>query len=358
MDRWDQLATSEQDSEKPNSSDGCVSYKSRTGYPDRKGLLQLPIACEPGSLARARSTRPGAPSGIRTWLCCCPRTPKQAISFNIGYPAAHMTKILFPLLEAVDAMSFDGHFGVHRGLCPSDPPRTERLKGQPRKKILREHDAVALAGRRILSGSFSLNELPAGTFAVDPSIWTVLGAVEHVQHENNKDKVRLLKAVMNMDQVEADLLIHDDICHFQEYASQKKHAPDFSPLRYYVVDAFHAPNHKCSNSTWTAVEQSHCRNVRTSVSESFNAWLRRLNFFLNNLRPKSHRFRVEQMCNVYNTNLQPVPIRISRHRTVLGRVTMFHLPGAVQSFRLRVSGASSLAGSLCIHVLGSRTCSW
>ncbi|CAE7866195.1 unnamed protein product, partial [Symbiodinium necroappetens] len=164
-----------------------------------------------------------------------------------------MTKILFPLLEVVDAMSVDGHFGVHRGLCPSDPPRTERLKGQPRKKILREHDAVALAGRRILSGSFSLSELPAGTFAEDPSIWTVLGAVEHVQHENNKDKVRLLKAVMNMDQVEADLLIHDDICHFQEYASQKKHAPDFSPLRYYVVDAFHVVGVATSTSverTW------------------------------------------------------------------------------------------------------------
>lgn len=38
--------------------------------------------------------------------------------------------------------------------------------------------------------------------------------MEHVHNEHNKDKVRLLKAVMNMDQVEADLLIHDDICRF------------------------------------------------------------------------------------------------------------------------------------------------
>ena len=65
------------------------------------------------------------------------RTPKEAISFNIGNPAVHMTKmeqvLLFPPSEAVDAISFDGHFGIHCGLCPSDPPRTVRLKGHPRK---------------------------------------------------------------------------------------------------------------------------------------------------------------------------------------------------------------------------------
>ncbi|CAE7239170.1 unnamed protein product [Symbiodinium sp. CCMP2592] len=266
------------------------------------------------------------------------RTPKQASNFNMAYPAAHLTKmdkvLLFPPSDAVDAICFDGHFGIHRGLCPVDQPRTVRLKGHPRKKILREHDRSCTC-RSKDSIRVVLPQRTAGWhFAVDPSSRRVLGVVEHVQNENNKDKVRLLKAVMNMDQVEADLLIHDDICHFQQYASRKKHATDFNSSRYYVVDAFHAPNHRCSKSTWTPAERRRCRNVRTNVSESFNAWVRSLNFFLNNLRPKSHRFWVEEMCNFNNNNLQSVPIRISRRRNVRGRAKkMLKRPAAVQMLK-------------------------
>ena len=237
--------------------------------------------------------------------------------------------LLFPPSDVVNAISFDGHFGVHRHLSSFDPPRTVRLKGHPRTKFLREHDRSCSCRAKDALRVVLPQRTAGWQFAVDPSSRRVLGAIEHVQNENNLDKVRLLKGVMKMELVKADLLIHDDICHFEQFVSHKKHAAAFTSIHYYVVDAFHASNHKCEKKTWTPSEQRRCRNVRTNVLESLNAWARGLNFFLNNLRPKSHRFWVEEMCNFYNDNLQAVPIRISRRRNVLARTRMLKRPAAV-----------------------------
>ena len=54
------------------------------------------------------------------------------------------------------------------------------------------------------------------------------------------------------------------------------------------------------------MEQRRAKDVRTNMSESLNAWVRPLNFFLNGLRPASHRFWVEEMLAFYNDNLEDI----------------------------------------------------
>ena len=61
------------------------------------------------------------------------RTPSVPVEFNINYPATYCTKmndiLLFEPDTGVDAISFDGHFGIHRPLCDLDPPRTVKAEG-------------------------------------------------------------------------------------------------------------------------------------------------------------------------------------------------------------------------------------
>ena len=251
------------------------------------------------------------------------RAPTCAMQFHVNYPASYATKVghvlTFPSPEPVSAVSFDGHFGVHRKLSKWDPPRTVKLKGHPRtKKIIRDDERSCSCKRKDAMRVVLPQRTAGWHFAVDPCSRRVLGAMEHVQNECNHDKMVLLKSVLNMKGVRADLLIHDDMCHFEPYA-KKHHSETFGGIRFWVIDAFHCPNHKCHRQTWSLAEKRRCKEVRTNVSESWSAWVRALNLFMNGLRPLSHRFWMEEMCVFYNNNLKSVPVRISRRTNVLGR---------------------------------------
>ena len=93
--------------------------------------------------------------------------------------------------------------------------------------------------------------------------------------------------------MKVDLLLHDDACHFEKYV-ERNHLESFSDIKLYVVDAFHAPNHKCSIQYWTGAVKERCAEVRTILPEVFNAWIRTLNFFFNGLRPHSQKFWVAE----------------------------------------------------------------
>ena len=110
-----------------------------------------------------------------------------------------------------------------------------------------------------------------------------------MQNQCNSGKAVLVKAVLNMTGVRADLPIHDDTCHV-ELSVEKNHPDAFASIRFWVIDAFHCPNHSCQKRIWTVAEKGRCKGVRTHVSESFNAWVRSLKFFTNGLRPLSHIF--------------------------------------------------------------------
>ena len=128
----------------------------------------------------------------------------------------------------------------------------------------------------------------------------------------------VLTNVMKMNNVDVDLFIHDDVCHFESYIKKRRYS-QFDSVKYYIVDVFHAPNHLCSKRKWTPREKKRCKLVRTNIAESFNAWIRSLNFFVNGLRPHSHRFWIREACDFYSANLKDVPIRISRRTSVLSR---------------------------------------
>ncbi|CAE7568958.1 unnamed protein product [Symbiodinium microadriaticum] len=179
------------------------------------------------------------------------RSPSVSMQFNLGEPASHIVKLskvlTFPPTQPVNAISFDGHVGLHRNLSKCDPPRTVRLKvkGHPRKlKLLRDDERSCSCKRKDMGRAALLQRTAGWQFAVDPDSRRVLGAVEHLQNECNADKITLLKPVMNMQNVTANLLIHDDMCHFESFA-KKHHAKLVSGIRHFVVDAFHCPNHTC-----------------------------------------------------------------------------------------------------------------
>eukprot|EP00439_Symbiodinium_sp_Y106_P029175 s1115_g3.t1 len=149
--------------------------------------------------------------------------------------------LLFQPDDTVRAISFDGHFGIHRPLRNLDPSRTVKLKGHPRtKKILREHDRSCTCRTRDCVRLVLPQRTAGWQFAVDPSSRRMLGAIEHCQNENNAEKAKLLSAVMGMDKVEADSLIHDDACHFEQFIKKKKYSEHFDNIRYFVVDELDA----------------------------------------------------------------------------------------------------------------------
>ena len=176
------------------------------------------------------------------------RRPHIPVDFDVNYPATRCGKmndiLLFQPDDTVRAISFDGHFGIHRPLRNLDPSRTVKLKGHPRtKKILREHDRSCTCRTRDCVRLVLPQRTAGWQFAVDPSSRRMLGAIEHCQNENNAEKAKLLSAVMGMDKVEADLLIHDDACHFEQFIKKKKYSEHFDNIRYFVVDVFHRSNH-------------------------------------------------------------------------------------------------------------------
>ena len=251
------------------------------------------------------------------------RQPEQVVEFNLDFPAKTVVKIkepalLFPPSVPVTSVAFDGHFGVHRALLtPVESHRQVPLKGRP-MKLLHEHDRSCHCAKKD-SVRHVLPDRTAGwQFAVDPCTGKVLGAYEHVVNERNEDKVNLLRQVLSMPLVSADLLLHDDACHFETYV-KKQHCKVFQNIQYYMVDCFHMRNHRCSKATWTAKEKKRVKNVRTNMSETFNAWIRPLNFFLNSLRPHSHKFWVEEAILFHNQHAQPLSSILSSRTNAKSR---------------------------------------
>ena len=256
------------------------------------------------------------------------RQPDKVVEFNLDFPAKTVIKItkpimLFPPSVPVTSVGFDGHFGVHRALLtPVESPRQVPLKGRP-MKLLYEHDRSCHCAKKDSVRQVLPDRTAGWQFAVDPCTGKVLGAYEHRINERNEDKVDLLQQVLSMPLVSADLLLHDDACHFEQQILKSKQlkyeCEGFENIKYYMVDCFHMKNHRCSKSTWTPKEKKRAKNVRTNMSETFNAWIRPLNFFLNSLRPHSHKFWVEEAILFHNQYAQPLSSILSSRKNAKSR---------------------------------------
>ncbi len=78
---------------------------------------------------------------------------------------------------------------------------------------------------------------------------------------------------------------------------------NFAGIKFVVCDRFHMKNHKCSKKRYTRTESNMLKGINTSIAEQFNAWIRKLNTFLNGLRPASHRMWVEESVLFWNANI-------------------------------------------------------
>lgn len=80
------------------------------------------------------------------------RKPDEVIEFNVDFPAKHVVKmtnplLLFPPSAPVDAVAFDGHFGVHRLLLASvEPPR--QIERPPHETCVRIRKIMSVQEKR------------------------------------------------------------------------------------------------------------------------------------------------------------------------------------------------------------------
>lgn len=237
------------------------------------------------------------------------RTPDDVVKYDLNYPSSifngNRDAFLFYPESKITALAFDGHFGVHRELEPGvDADRTVRRRGKPRYQ---EHERTATCKhkhktkKRVPMG----NRTCGWQFVLDPKSQMVLGAMEHLQNETIPEKVDVVSQVLQIENVEPDLLIHDDCCRFEKYIKDRD-LPLFNRIKYFVIDEFHQKNHKCAKKKWTTAEKKRLEDVPTNTCEMFNSWIRQLNHFLNSLRFSSHRFWVQEALlfwNEHNVNL-------------------------------------------------------
>ena len=213
--------------------------------------VKRPAACTTVTRRPASSTkRPGTLSSA-TFLNSFPSTPSGVYVYP-EKTCPVCAKALYMMKG--DKEVFDGDFGVHRKLVDKvDGPRTVRVSGHPKK--LREHERTASCARKD-SLHYALPQRTAGwQFGLDPESRKKLGAKEHISNESHVDQAKLLKDVMTMSNVKLDVLIHDDMCHFEKFV--KKRTPkDFMGIKYWLVDLFHCKNHLCNKKEWRPCEHN------------------------------------------------------------------------------------------------------
>lgn len=251
------------------------------------------------------------------------RAPKDVQDFEVEHPADKMNSkresFLFKPEHKVRALTFDGHFGIHRVLDEAvDGPRVVSLRGRPRTKKYKQHERTATCANKEKAHVALPNRTAGWQFVLDPDSCKCCGASEHIQNECLPDKVEIVEDVLGMENVEPDILIHDDNCTFETHVRKNKR-PKFRRIKYFVIDKFHRGNHRCKKRTLTREETKRCKKLRTNMSESFNAWMRRLNFFLNGLNPASHRFWVWESISFYNEHLEDIPFEATPRKNVEAR---------------------------------------
>ena len=124
------------------------------------------------------------------------------------------------------------------------------------------------------------NRTAGWQFVIDPQSRRVLAAKEHIVNETCADKVDAVQAAMALPKVHANALVHDDACHFQNYVQRRQSLKKtFRSIQHMIVDEFHRRNHKCRKAQLTRSEAKRLRGIPTNMSEVFNSWMRRKNFF-------------------------------------------------------------------------------
>ncbi len=91
------------------------------------------------------------------------------------------------------------------------------------------------------------------------------------------DKLDIVRDVLLMPKVEADTLIHDDMCTFEPRALAAKPVA-FASVKHFIIGKLHRSNLKCKKKMWTPTQERRLENVPSENAESSNGWIRSHNF--------------------------------------------------------------------------------
>ena len=282
------------------------------------------------------------------------RSPNAVVRFDLDDPCGIMPSsrgaLIFPQDHPTDTLCFDGHFGVHRMYEEGvDAPRTVALKGRPKKRKYKEHVRTSSCKHKDHHRLALPNRTAGWQFVLDAKKMEVLCAYEHITNETTADKVVAVKGAMDQDNVEATGLVHDDMCHFEQQVMKGKDKSlqaYFKGIKHCIIDLFHLPNHKCHKKTWSRAEKKRFRGIRSSLCESFNNWIRKKNFFLNHLKPKTHRFWVEEAILFFNQNRASLNLSFTRRSTTSSR-NISRRPAAAPRLRPAAGVRRRPAGRSC-----------
>jgi hypothetical protein len=218
---------------------------------------------------------------------------------------------------------FDGLFGVHRILEKGIDIRTKVLAGRPRKRTIKEWERSATCASKNKERATIPNRTGGWQFVCDGHSGEVLVGYEHINNECNNDKHIAIQGAMSMYDIKPRGLVHDDNCTFEKWVSKRSTElrDKYKTVIDYVIDHFHKKNHKCEKKAWTPAQKRRLNQVNTSCFEQFNAFLRRYNFFLNSLRPSSHRFWVSELAKYFNKNKGKIRAGPVRRKNVGARMS-------------------------------------
>ncbi|CAK0895051.1 unnamed protein product [Prorocentrum cordatum] len=239
----------------------------------------------------------------------------KTVQFDVEYPAHSVCNdrkvITFqpPTGIKVKALAFDGHFGVFRALEEGVDERTKPLAHVNRKsfKMIEREARVAPCASKHSERARIPNRAGGWQFLLDGGRADVLAAKEHINNECQEDKRQCIQAVCTLQGVRFDLFVYDGMCSFKAWA-KKRHKQFYGSSKHWCVDEFHRPNHKCDCPCRrvTPAAKKRLDEVNTSCAEQFNSFIRRFNFFLNSLRPSSHRLWVKETISHWNSREESI----------------------------------------------------
>lgn len=147
-----------------------------------------------------------------------------------------------------------------------------------------------------------------------------MGACELIENETNPAKHAFMSTILNHRGLnKVSTLVHDDMCHFSKHV-QKSHKTTYKRIKHWLTDKWHGRNHvkSCVFKTVSKADKAVEGKLNTSRAEQFNGWIRRSNFFLNNLRSSSHRFWVHRLIREFN-DTKPRVGNFKRRTNAAGR---------------------------------------
>ncbi|CAK0850326.1 unnamed protein product [Prorocentrum cordatum] len=197
----------------------------------------------------------------------------KTVQFDVEYPARSVCNdrkvITFqpPTGIKVKALAFDGHFGAFRALEKGVDERAKPLAQVNRKsfKMIEREARVAPRASKHSERARIPNRTGGWQFLLDGERADVLAAKEHINNECQEDK-------------------------------------------HQCAQAFLRPNHKCDCPCRrrTPAAKKRLDKINTSCAEQFNSFIRRFNFFLNSLRPSSHRLWVKEIISHWNSRKESI----------------------------------------------------